>query len=184
MVADGAEWIWNRARQLAGALGLSPADVVQVADFYHATEHLSAIADLRPRWTQRQRRGRVTKMSKWLKRGKLDAVVREARTLPVGGQARDPATQIAYFEERRELMRYDHFIATGVPIGSGAMESAVRRVVNLRLEGPGIFCSERTAEVMVHLRSYLKAGRWDELMQRVVHRTPDGSPACLEAVAA
>lgn len=30
---------------------------------------------------------------------------------------------------------------------------------------------------MLHLRSYLKAGRWDELMRRVMHRSPDGHPA-------
>ena len=62
--------------------------------------------------------------------------------------------------------------ATGVPLGSGAMESAIRRVVNLRLKGAAIFWRGENAERMLHLRCYLKAGRWDEIMHRVLTRLP------------
>jgi hypothetical protein len=43
------------------------------------------------------------------------------------------------------------------------MESAIRRVINLRLKGPGIFWHEDSAEAMLLLRSYYKAQRWNEL---------------------
>ena len=45
------------------------------------------------------------------------------------------------------------------------MESAIRRVINLRLKGPGIFWHEETAEAMLMIRSYYKALRWSELAQ-------------------
>jgi hypothetical protein len=43
------------------------------------------------------------------------------------------------------------------------MESTIRRVVNMRLKGPCIFWSKDSANEMLMLRSYYKAGRWDML---------------------
>ena len=45
------------------------------------------------------------------------------------------------------------------------MESAIRRVVNLRLKGPAIFWHRESAEAMLMMRSYYKAGRWNLLKQ-------------------
>jgi len=44
-----------------------------------------------------------------------------------------------------------------LPIGSGPMESAIRRVINLRMKGNGIFWLEKNAEAMIMLRSFYKA---------------------------
>ena len=43
------------------------------------------------------------------------------------------------------------------------MESAIRRVVNLRLKGASIYWLEETAEAMLLLRSFYKSGRWEML---------------------
>ncbi len=60
----------------------------------------------------------------------------------------------------------------------------MRRVVNLRLKGPGIFWRQPCAEAMLHLRAYLKAGRWDELVGRVIHRSADGRVRVAQKAAA
>jgi hypothetical protein len=120
-------------------------------------------------------------MRKRLKKGQVDAVIADARNLCTGRAAKKIATHVEYFEERRAFMRYDEFLARGIPRGSGAVESAVRRVVNLRLKGPSIFWRARNVEAMLHLRSYLKAGRWNELMQRVLHRSANGKPVAVAA---
>ena len=44
-----------------------------------------------------------------------------------------------------------------LPIGSGAIESAIRRVVNLRLKGASIYWHKKSAEAVLLLRSYYKA---------------------------
>jgi hypothetical protein len=54
-------------------------------------------------------------------------------------------------------------IAMKLPIGSGASESTVRRVVNLRLKGPSLFWCRANAEAILLLRSYYTAGRWNML---------------------
>ena len=58
-------------------------------------------------------------------------------------------------------MDYARIAALKLPIGSGAIESAIRRVVNLRLKGPSIYWHKTTAEAVLLLRSYYKAGRWN-----------------------
>ncbi len=177
LVADGARWIWNRADELARFLGVEPSRIVKVADFYHAVEHLSEIADMRAGWTSAQRKQWVRRMRRWLKKGKVDDVIEEAKGFCVGRSAKKIAREVNYFADRRDFMQYADFARRGIPLGSGAMESAIRRVVNLRLKGPSIFWRSSNAERMLHLRSYLKAGRWDELMGRVMHRSPGGEPA-------
>jgi len=174
VTGDGAVWIWNRVDTLARALGFPPEKIVRVADFYHAVEHLTAIANLRPSWPEGNRKRWVSTMRRRLKRGKIDLVIKECRPLCRGRNARRIAKEVAYFEERRDFMRYDEYQKRGIPLGSGAVESAVRRVVNLRLKGPAIFWSRSSAEAMLHLRAYLKAGRWEEVVHRVMHRSPDG----------
>ena len=60
-------------------------------------------------------------------------------------------------------MRYRSIARKHLPIGSGAIESAIRRVVNLRLKGAGIFWYEESANAMLILRAYYKAGRTRQL---------------------
>ena len=45
---------------------------------------------------------------------------------------------------------------------------AIRRVINLRLKGAGIFWHKKSAEAVLLLRAYYKAGRWKNLENQVV----------------
>lgn len=47
-----------------------------------------------------------------------------------------------------------------VPIGAGVIESAIHRVVNLRLKSPGSFWKLDFAEKMIYLRAQILYGRW------------------------
>ena len=62
-------------------------------------------------------------------------------------------------------MAYQTVRALKLPIGSGAIESAIRRVVNLRLKGACIFWGKDNAEKILMLRAFYQAGRWDLLKQ-------------------
>jgi len=175
LTADGARWIWNRADDLAKALGLDPKRIVKVADFYHAVEHLTKVAELCASWTDLRRKRWIRRMRRHLKAGHVDAVLQAIRSLCRGRNAAKIRTELDYFEDRRDLMRYGAFRRRGIPLGSGAVESAIRRVVNLRLKGPSIFWQGPNAERMLHMRAYFKAGRWGELMRRVIYRSPTGT---------
>jgi hypothetical protein len=171
LIGDGALWIWNRADALAKALGLEAEKIVKVADFYHAVEHLTKVAELCRGWSENRRKRWVRAMRSWLKNGRVVDVITEIEELCRGRNAKKLRTELQYFRDRQAMMRYSAYKRRGIPLGSGAVESAIRRIVNLRLKGPTIFWREENVERMLHLRAYFKAGRWDELMSRVFDAT-------------
>jgi len=115
-------------------------------------------------------------MRRHLKAGEVDLVIQRIRDLRRGRNAAKIRTELEYFVTRKDRMRYRVFRRRGIPLGSGAVESAIRRVINLRMKGPSIFWHKENAERVLHRRAYLKAGRWEELMRRVLYRSPDGMP--------
>ena len=75
--------------------------------------------------------------------------------------------EIEYLDEHEAHLRYDWFRYRGCPPGSGAIGSAIRRVINLRLKGNGIYWREGNAEAMVVPRAAALTGRWQETMEKV-----------------
>ena len=70
-------------------------------------------------------------------------------------------------EAARLLMRYDELVRKNLPIGSGAVESAIRRIINLRVKGAGMFWTPENAEAVIYLRAQALTDRWDEMLERV-----------------
>jgi len=89
-------------------------------------------------------------------------VIDEIREYCRGRNSKSIRTELNYFIKNRKRMAYAKVEALHMPIGSGAIESAVRRVVNLRLKGPAIFWCKSNAEHLLMLRSYYKSGRWEQ----------------------
>ena len=54
--------------------------------------------------------------------------------------------------------------------GSGCVEGAIRRVINLRLKAPGTFWTPAMAECFLFLRSQLLSGRWSIFITNVATR--------------
>jgi len=162
-VADGARWIWNRVATLMLSLGLLAHQFYELVDFYHAVEHLGKVAELRKGWKGKEKKRWVKKNRKLLLKGKVEEVVKAIREICRGRRSKELLREKNYFERNQKQMRYDKIAEIGLPIGSGAMESTVRRVVNLRLKGASIYWLEGAAEAMIMIRSYFKSGRWDML---------------------
>jgi len=83
------------------------------------------------------------------------------------GKEEEMEIVLKYFEDHIYHMKYALFLENNVSIGSGSVESAVRRVINLRLKGNGSLWKEKIAEGLMHLRAFFKTGRWRELILRV-----------------
>jgi hypothetical protein len=162
-IADGAPWIWKRVPLLVHALGLAAAQVHELLDFYHAVQHLGQVAALRKDWSAKARARWRTHQRHLLMRGEADQVITAIRDLCRGRNSKAIRKHREYFIKNQHRMAYAQLIALKLPIGSGAIESAVRRVVNLRLKGPSLFWCRASAEAILLLRSYYKAGRWNML---------------------
>jgi hypothetical protein len=161
-VADGAHWIWNRIPELTKLLGLKAECVHELIDFYHAVEHLGDVAALQ-NWSAKRRKTWIHQQRKLLKQGHVEQVAAAIGQLCRGSHRKEMTTERNYFINNKERMRYPEVKSLSLPIGSGAIESAIRRIVNLRLKGPSIFWHKENAEKILVLRAFYKTGRWNQL---------------------
>ena len=126
-------------------------------------QHLGQVAALRKDWSAKARTRWRTQQRHLLLRGEVEQVIAALQGLCRGRHSKAIRTQRDYFIKNKSRMAYAKLIAMKLPIGSGAIESTVRRVVNLRLKGPSLLWCRANAEAILLLRSYYKAGRWNML---------------------
>jgi len=62
---------------------------------------------------------------------------------------------------------YAYISEQKLPIGSGAIESLIRQVVNLRMKGNSKFWLKSNAEIILHLRCQWIAGSWDNFCNSI-----------------
>jgi len=167
-VGDGADWIWDRVPALVEKVGFDAKKVTEVVDYYHASQRLHVIAAAKRGWSEQRRVQWIRRMTKLLRQGQIDSLLKEARELCVGRQARALRSLLTYFDNHKARMRYNIFKQKRIPLGSGAVESGVRRIVNLRLKGNGIFWTARNAEGILHLRAQVLAGQWPAFIRCVM----------------
>jgi hypothetical protein len=167
--ADGASWIWDRIPIIASKAGLKKENVHQVLDNCHAAHHISlALAALGLNESQRMPLYRELRTE--LRNGQWRKVIEDLRELAANAHSDSQArTEIAYLERHGEMgrMNYDRFTKLGIPRGSGAIESSIRRVINLRMKNNGMFWREENAEIMLQLRAQVISQRWDDCQSNI-----------------
>jgi len=183
LLGDGAAWIWGRAEELRQALDIPREQFTEIVDYYHAVEHLTEIADFAKPWNGTKRIMWLAKAKDHLSNGSIEALVAHIDELATDRQSPDIESAIDYFVKNEARMRYKRFKQAGLPIGSGAVESGVRRFLNQRLKGNSIYWLEDHAEAVLHLRAQLRArtmrrascsfrpnARWMSGTMRVIRR--------------
>jgi hypothetical protein len=148
VVADGADWIWNVADDLF-------PDGVQIVDWYHATEYLAHSAEaLHPEAAQAAKAWQAGKRDD-LFLGHTHKVI-----APLVQAGLD--TQAAYFQKHTRRMQYQEFHEQDRPLGSGTVESAIKRFKH-RLCGAGMRWARPSAERMLAVRGAVLAHNYDQL---------------------
>lgn len=148
VVADGADWIWNLADDLF-------PNGVQIVDWYHATEYLARSAEaLHPENVQAATAWRADRRAD-LFLGHTHRVIE-----PLTRAGLD--THAAYFQKHTRRMQYQEFHEQDRPIGSGTVESGIKRFKH-RLCGAGMRWARPSAERMLVVRGAVLAHNFDEL---------------------
>jgi hypothetical protein len=168
--ADGAPWIWERLAWVIRRVGLKTSQVSCGLDWCHAVHHVSLA--LEPLVPEAERKRTFKKLRKWLKQGAWEKVVRDLidRMVEAGLDETSPVwTEISYLERHGQAGRlnYATFRRRRLPVGSGAIESAIRRVINLRMKGNGVFWKEDNAEAMLVLRGLVLSRRWKTTFAKI-----------------
>jgi len=161
--SDGAPWIWDRLEWVIRRVGLSAKQVSLGLDWCHAVHHISLA--LEPLLAEAERKRVFKKLRKWLKAGSWEKVVRELMSLAVDADVSSSSpvwTEIDYLDRHGDDGHLDYatYRRRRLPVGSGAIESAIRRVINLRMKGNSIFWEEDNAEAMLALRGLVLSRRW------------------------
>jgi hypothetical protein len=70
-------------------------------------------------------------------------------------------------------MQYDRLRRDDLEIGTGAVEGAVKNLLGMRFDGPGMHWSRDRAQRLIHLRCILINGQWEHFEKYLTER--DGS---------
>ncbi len=161
-VMDGALCLWSLLSSL-----LRGMNWVGILDIIHVAEYLWKVGNALygentkegKKWVYDHLvailQGRVSRVI-----GGLKQVLNKRKKLK-SGQRKALRAAISYFENHREWMRYDKYLAAGYPIGSGIVESTCGHTVKSRMEGAGRRWSIKGAESTLLLRSVYTSNDWD-----------------------
>lgn len=164
ILGDGAKWIWERTQRLADLVGLPRERMTEIVDWYHAVETLHTVVDARASLPDARRQRWLKRTKNALYAGNIVKLMKLFDEIAVGRKANEINKHRDYFKRNTKRMQFKTFAAASMPLGSGAIESGVRRVINMRMKANGTFWLYENAESMLLLRGYLKAGRFDDLV--------------------
>lgn len=166
-LSDGAPWIWDRLAWVQQKVGLADEQTHRILDWCHAAHHVSlALEHLK--LSDAARNEMFHRLRKHLCGGRVDRVIEELSRRATGKRPSNLVwREIAYLRKHAPHMAYKKLRDAGLPMGSGAIESAIRRVVNQRLKGNGITWLKENAEAMLVLRAAALTDRWEQSLEHV-----------------
>jgi len=148
VLGDGAQWIWVTVADQFGT-------VTEIVDYYHACEHLSTVAGLlhgvgsaaATAWAAARRAELLTQGG--------DAILPQ---LGAPAELSDEArarlrTEQGYFRSNQARMQSPSFRAQGLPIGSGAVESSAKHLIQQRLKRAGMRWGDVGGRALIALRA-------------------------------
>lgn len=159
VLGDGADWIWRYA---AAFLAVAGVQVIEIVDLYHALEHLGLVAGvvLGP-GSRTAEAWLAVRKKELLEQGPAPILVALADLKPDTPEAAEEVRKaIGYVQAHAARMDYPRFIARQFPIGSGAIESTCKTLVEERAKGAGMRWTPTGAQAVLSLRAVQRSGRW------------------------
>lgn len=160
VIMDGERALWNQSAEFL-------PDWPEAIDVTHVVEKLRIAGQLHyGHKPAAEDYGRERTLL--LLEGKVDDVIEDFEAaLEDGTLTSDKAEELkrkalGYFRNNRNRMAYDQYLAKGLPVASGIIESTCNSLINIRLEGAGMFWSTDGAEAILRLRGVFLDELWDE----------------------
>jgi len=145
-------------------------------DYYHAVEHLSDLVNfLNP--TDKDKQLILKKWKDWLWNGLCYSIRQDFKERLKEKKyelTQEIQTALAYFKKHHDRMQYQKFRKRKLLCGSGLVESAVRRIINLRFKSAGSFWLTDNLQQLIFLRAAFLAKRWKLLIHNLANRSKIG----------
>ena len=170
-ISDGADCLWKRVSLVEKTVREKGGRFRSLLDYYHMKGYLHEMAKAAKGWTKKKRTQWIHRMTGFLFSGDNGSFEREVESLQKSsrkGSVLRTKGNYLLKHSRAGHMNYGEARERKFPIGSGVIESTVRRVVNLRLKGASVYWKESSAEDMLLLRCLYKANRWQSIEKQGV----------------
>ncbi len=163
-VADGAETLWDLQQEFF-------PNVEVCLDWYHVVEKLWKTGKALHRNSRNRLEAWVAVQKRRLRRGQVQAVIDELRAILDATPRTGPGNKyrrtilentVAHFTKNADRMRYHALRRQDLDIGSGVVEGAVRHLIGVRLDGPGMRWSRDRMEAVLLLRCILINRQWED----------------------
>lgn len=157
LISDGATWIRNMRDELF-------PDAQQILDYYHLCENVNTYAKHLFGTESAQYADWANEMCIFLKKSKWHKVINdlEKRKKPLNC----PVDLHGYITNNASNIDYANYLDEGYFIGSGAIESGNKSVLQQRLKQSGMRWNVETAQCLLTLRTKYKSGLWINDVER------------------
>ena len=150
-LGDGAVWIWKLADEIC-------PNAVQILDFMHAMGIAAKPAEMLFADDNVMMSVWPDTVAAWLHAGRVRELTAQLQQCAFATRGKLRAAFVAaakYFENNATRMKYDEYLAAGLPIGSGMIESAHRHVLQSRMKLAGQHWAPIRADRLAQLRAAL-----------------------------
>jgi len=150
-IADGAKWIWNWIEE-------NYPSSIQILDFYHCKEHLYSFAK-EYFATENEADKWVLECIEKLETEQVDNMLDNLKELTTTNKKVEKIklNLLTYLTNNKKRINYGYFIKEGLLIGSGAIESANREVIQKRMKLSGQRWTVKGAVQMLNMRTCYKS---------------------------
>jgi hypothetical protein len=168
LLGDGAAWIWEIARTCFPF-------AVQIVDFFHACEHLTALAELLLGKGSEPAKEQQARWRAYLEVDQVGAVIAEAKGLGLRLKTdlKKHNQAIGYFVNNENRMLYGTFRAKGYFIGSGVVEAGCKTVIGQRVKQSGMLWSVPGAGKVLDIRCAVMNGDFESFWKASIPALAD-----------
>lgn len=171
ILADGAPWIWNNVKQILMDLGVAAERIVETLDYYHASGYIHDLVEQMPKHIGKpKRKTYLEEFKNDLWSGNARRIVETCRSV-FKRPGKVVERWLNYLDKHQDKTQYAEFQKGNLMCGSGIVESAIRRIINLRFKNASTFWDKQMVEKLFFLRAALLSKRWDILMRNLTNST-------------
>jgi len=154
ILSDGAPWIKNIGIELF-------PNAVQILDLYHLCENTYAYAKAIFKSDEAKCKSWAEEIIDKLKKNEKHEVLKIVGKYRNRKLSKSVVNLYTYLENNFERIDYKTYIEKGYYIGSGAIESGNKVVLQKRMKLAGMRWGELSAQYLLSLRAKFESGLWD-----------------------
>ena len=163
ILSDGAAWIRNIKNELF-------PDAQQIIDLFHLKENTFEFAKQLFNNNKEKYEPWAEDICTRLEEGNWQSVLTELEKFKSLPAKQGAVNLYTYIENNKDNIDYPTYKAKGYFVGSGAIESGNKIVLQNRLKLPGMRWNVPTAQCMLALKAKIESDKWDSVVVPFIHK--------------